>query len=213
MMKCLICQGSNLQVWDVSANPKRTYFKCEQCDYLFMDPEQRWSEEQEVERYRLHQNQVTDGYLKFFEPLIVEIEKYRKPHQIKALDFGCGPEPVLAELLKQKSWKTTFYDPLFFPDQNVLKNKYDLVTSTEVWEHLYQPIAVLDQLQDLLSSSALLAVMTSSPPNQEEFSSWSYRRDMTHVGFFSEKAMKFIAQRYGWEILFSKSPYWMLHKP
>ena len=212
MVKCLICSNSNLLTWEVSAKPERTYFKCERCDYLFMDPEQRLSSEQEAERYRHHQNQASAGYIKFFEPLVEEIEKQRAANTNKALDFGCGPESVLMDLLKQKSWQVTGYDPLFLQNKNVLKERYDLVTCTEVWEHVHNPILVFDQLQSLLATNSLLAVMTSGYPKNAEFSSWYYRRDLTHIGFFTESTMKVIAEKYNWDLLFAKSPYWIFRK-
>ncbi len=177
-----------------------------------MDPAQRLSVEEESARYRCHQNEASAAYVKFFEPLVAEIEGQRIFGASKALDFGCGPGTVLMDLLKQKSWQVTAYDPLFRPHENVLTQEYDLVTCTEVWEHLHEPTQVFKLLQSLLAPGALLAVMTSAPPESNEFASWQYRRDLTHVGFFSAAAMKFIAAKYNWSLIFAKSPYWVFRK-
>jgi hypothetical protein len=211
-MLCLICSNSNLQIWDVAAKPARTYFRCESCDYLFMDPEQRLSSEQEAERYHQHRNQASEGYIKFFEPLVGEIQRLRITGANKALDYGCGPGTLLMDLLIQKSWFVSCYDPLFLPDENVLTQTYDLVTCTEVWEHLHDPVQVFARLQTLLSSNSILAVMTSAYPSKEDFALWPYRRDMTHVGFFSESTMRIIAAKYNWQLVFAQSPYWVFRK-
>jgi 2-polyprenyl-3-methyl-5-hydroxy-6-metoxy-1,4-benzoquinol methylase len=78
-----------------------------------------------------------------------------------------------------------------YPDKT-----YDLITCTEVLEHLKDPLETLRMLKDRLNPGGILAVMTlfhpvydisSTPdplPCEKVFKAWWYRRDPTHISFF-----------------------------
>jgi cyclopropane fatty-acyl-phospholipid synthase-like methyltransferase len=107
------------------------------------------------------------------------------------LDFGSGPGPVLYELLKQKGFTMTHYDPYFHDDKTVLTKTYDLITSTEVFEHLSNPLTTFKTLANMLNKDGVLAIMTSFHPQDDEtFLSWWYRRDPTHIAFYTETTFK-----------------------
>eukprot|EP01107_Rhizomastix_libera_P007396 TRINITY_DN2205_c0_g1_i2.p1 TRINITY_DN2205_c0_g1~~TRINITY_DN2205_c0_g1_i2.p1 ORF type:complete len:114 (-),score=12.08 TRINITY_DN2205_c0_g1_i2:96-437(-) len=98
------------------------------------------------------------------------------------------------------------YDPYFFPNRDVLTRTYDFITLTEVAEHFYHPYEEFSFLGSLLSSGGILVVMTSFLPNTKgfDFADWYYRRDPTHVVFYTEKTMKDIAKRNNWTCSFPR---------
>lgn len=115
-----------------------------------------------------------------------------------ALDFGCGPQPVLAGLLRERGYTAEAYDPLFFPEEGYREKSFDLICLTEVLEHLADPMETLRELKERLADKGVLAVMTLFHPNDpEKFQKWWYRRDATHVSFYTEKTLGKMTERLG----------------
>lgn len=217
LMDCLLCQSSQTAAFQVTKKPERSYFHCGQCDLIFMDPHQRPSAQEEKARYDFHQNDGSSGHQAFLSPLVEDILTYISEqktdiHSLKALDFGCGPHPFLSLLLGHKGLQVTNYDLFYFPDQDHLRRNYHVITSTEVWEHFAHPRAEIARLVRILKEGGLLAVMTSAHKGEGAFHDWYYRRDETHVTFFSEKSMQWIAQEFHLKLVKAKSPYWLFVK-
>lgn len=114
----------------------------------------------------------------------------------RALDFGCGPGPVLADLMRDRGFEVEVYDPFFQPDKDVLEGPYDVITSTEVMEHVTGTIGAWETLVEALKPGGILAVMTHLHPGKEGFDGWWYHRDPTHIRFFSERTLSWIAARF-----------------
>lgn len=182
-----------------------------------MNPAERLGPQEEKARYDLHQNEGAAGYFSFLEPLVKEIDSYLttaglSPSQLSALDFGCGPTTVLSNLFSEKGYKAYNYDIYYYPDQDLLRRNYHVITSTEVWEHFYHPKQEIEKQLRLLKGGGLLGVMTSAHRGEAAFHDWHYRRDLTHVSFFSEKTMKWVAETYKLHVHKAKSPYWIFQK-
>ncbi|HWU42930.1 MAG TPA: class I SAM-dependent methyltransferase [Bdellovibrio sp.] len=216
-MECVLCKTPHSAAFKVIQKPERNYFHCPICDLIFMSPDEHLSAAQEKARYDHHQNEDMKGYRAFLEPLVKDLEQYaqssrRPPSEIQVLDFGCGPTAFLGNWLTEKSFRVTNYDLYYQPDQEALKKNYHVITSTEVWEHLQKPLEEISKLVNLLKPGGLLAVMTSSHKGEAAFHDWYYRRDLTHVTFFSEKTMKWIANHFHLQLTKSRSPFWIFKK-
>ena len=121
-----------------------------------------------------------------------------KPQIQTALDFGSGPGPVLAELLQEQGFKTDIYDKYFSSEKVYLNKKYDLITATEVFEHLKDPLSSVKLLKSHLNKNGILAIMTLFHQNNDEhFKKWWYRRDSTHISFYTPKTFEFMAELLG----------------
>lgn len=193
-MRCPICE-STTNSFDHEKLSK-TYHACPACEYIFLDPAFYVSQEREHAQYAQHQNSMENqGYVAMFERFIAFFQVIL-PNVRTALDFGSGPGPVLCELLKQRGIKTAIYDLYFAPHPSALTHRYDLITSTEVIEHLASPMAVLLELKALLHEGGYLALMTQfHPRNREAFCTWWYPRDPTHIGFFTPKTFEIIGKK------------------
>lgn len=216
-MNCLLCESAQPARFKVVKKPERAYFHCPDCDLIFMDPAERLTPELEKQRYDLHQNESTAGYNAFLEPLVNKLDSYFRsagvnPNQLTVLDYGCGPTAFLSSLLLKKGYMPSNYDLYYFPDQDQLRKTYHAITSTEVWEHLYDPKIEIERQLRLLKAGGLLAIMTSAHRGEAVFHDWHYRRDLTHVVFYSETVMKWIAQKYRLQLLHSQSPYFLFQK-
>ena len=178
------------------------YSRCPECTLIFRDPAQWPTAEQERSRYLLHANDASHaGYVAFLRQLADAVTP-RLEKGACGLDFGCGPTPVLSSLLADAGFPCEAYDPFFAPDEELLRKVYAFVVCSEVAEHLHDPGATLALFGRLLERGGVLGVMTRFYPVQESFATWWYRRDSTHVCFYAESTMRWIANRYGWAIEF-----------
>jgi len=116
------------------------------------------------------------------------------------LDFGCGPEPVLKVLLNRLGIEVDIFDCYFFPQKTFLNKRYDLITCTEVFEHLKNPLETLILLESLLNEDGVLAVTTLFHTTSNDFSKWWYRRDSTHICFYSPHTFKWIEEHFNFTI-------------
>jgi hypothetical protein len=122
----------------------------------------------------------------------------RLPAGSSGLDYGCGPGPALAAMLREAGHEVAFFDPFFRPDRAVLERQYDFVTCTETAEHFHRPADEFDRLMTLVRPGGWLAVMTCFQTNDAPFATWHYRKDPTHVVFYREETLRILAARRGW---------------
>ncbi len=186
---CWLCNCDGVLIEEVF-EPK--YFQCPNCDLIFIDDDFILNQKQEKERYSIHNNSLDNlGYVKMLNNFIVEAVAPFTNKLDSGLEFGCGPGPVLSQLLSSMGIKMDIYDPYFFNDKSFESKKYDLITSTEVLEHVRNPKEVLDVLVSILNKNGILSIMTLFHDNCD-FKTWWYRRDSTHICFYSSKTCYWI---------------------
>ncbi|MGY5451228.1 methyltransferase domain-containing protein [Agarivorans sp. MS3-6] len=193
-MKCLLCSTPSPN--DFYRNKARQYWHCAVCDLIFVDPNDVLSAAAEHAHYNLHNNDPQDqAYLNFLrrvsEPVIAALKQ-----PAIGLDFGCGPGPALSHLLAQAGHQLLNYDPIYYPDEQRLQQTYRFITCTEVVEHFNYPAKAWQCLMDLLQRPGLLAVMTKRHWGMDVFPHWHYKNDPTHVVFYSDKTLHWLADRY-----------------
>ena len=182
MMHCPLCQHASCAPFAKIA--ERRYFRCPACLLTFLDPAQRLDPAAERTHYDLHDNNPDDPhYRAFLDRLAQPLIKRLTPGS-QGLDFGCGPGPALAIMLRERGFEMEVYDPIYAPNERVLSRQYDFVTCTEVAEHLYQPDKVFALLATLVRPNGWLGVMTGLLTEEIDFSRWHYHRDPTHVCFY-----------------------------
>jgi 2-polyprenyl-3-methyl-5-hydroxy-6-metoxy-1,4-benzoquinol methylase len=115
----------------------------------------------------------------------------------RGLDFGCGPGPALAAILREAGFDMVLYDSFFAPDVTAFAKPCDFICATEVVEHLHHPGRELERLWALLKPGGWLGIMTKLVRNQQAFGAWHYKNDPTHVSFFSEATWRWWAQGHG----------------
>lgn len=201
MKECKICSQITAKICDQKTS--QTYYRCQNCGFVFLDDSMIITSESEHKHYSKHNNTFEcRGYVEMFEKFIEEFVKPLKSKIKTALDFGCGEGKVLAKLLEMEGFKTDYYDLYFFSEKVYETKKYDLITSTEVFEHLKDPLEYFKLLKQHLNKNGYLIIMTKFPPKcDEEFLKWWYRRDITHISFFTPNSFDTLAQIVGYKII------------
>ncbi len=191
--RCPLCQTANGRPFDQDS---RAYFRCPVCALVFVLPHQFLSPQEEKSVYDLHQNSADDpGYRRFLGRLFTPVSQRLPPHS-HGLDFGSGPGPTLAAMFEEAGHSIEIYDPFYAPEIKRLQQQYDFIVATEVAEHLHQPGPELDRLWSCLKPNGLLGIMTKRVINRDAFSRWHYKRDPTHVCFFSIETFQWLADHW-----------------
>lgn len=176
----------------------RDYFACPMCEVRFLDPRQLPSRECERAHYLLHENHSDDPRYRRFLSKLADPLLALLPPGSRGLDYGCGPGPALATMLREAGHQVAVYDPFFAPDRSVLERTYDFVTCTETAEHFHRPGPEFDRLMGMVRGGGWLAIMTCFQTDDLKFANWHYRKDPTHVVFYREATFRWLAAQSGW---------------
>ncbi len=190
---CPLCQSNEIAKYHFQKKYQREFYICAVCDLRFIDRDKLLSLDQERERYDQHTNNIrTSGYESFLRRLANPV-KANYPLKSRGLDFGCGPYPMLTEILNEDGFKDIdAYDPIFRNDKSYLGKNYDFITMCEVIEHIYNIKDDLSQVFSLLSGNGRLIISTGLYDSSISFEKWHYINDVTHINIMSEKTMKWI---------------------
>ncbi|GAO29350.1 putative methyltransferase associated with DUF414 [Geofilum rubicundum JCM 15548] len=120
---------------------------------------------------------------------------------MEGMDFGCGPNPVLARMLEKNDCACSYYDPFFFPE--LPDERQDFIFATECFEHFFDPNQELKLLTALLRPDGTLTIMTNFWDETMDVANWWYLKDSTHVSFFHTKTFEYICTRYGYDLAYS----------
>ncbi len=208
-MYCRVCRSDDLRILDF----EQRYYYCNNCQAIFIEKKEIVRPEEEKERYMGHDNShQNEGYVEMFKDFL-EVGVFPFIQDLNnVLEFGCGPGPVLADLLEKEDYQVDKYDPYFFPDRVFENKKYDLITSTEVFEHFSEPRKEMKFLKHHLKYGGYLAVMTSFHPGPEKFADWWYKWDPTHIIFYNLNTFQKIAEDYNLKIIYTNGEKYILFK-
>jgi len=193
---CPVCRSPGPRPFAELAG--RRYFRCETCLATFLHPAQRPGPEAERAQYDLHQNDPDDPRYRRFLARLAGPLRARLAPGATGLDYGCGPGPALAAMLREAGHPMALWDPVYAPDPAPLGQRHDFVTCTEVAEHFHDPAAEFDQLGGLLRPGGWLGVMTCFQTDDAAFARWHYRLDPTHVVFYRRETLAHVAALRGW---------------
>ncbi len=197
---CPLCKTTNSSKF--YKEKFREYLRCLSCDFVFVPKMYHLSDAEEKSRYDTHNNDPNDHrYRHFLSQLLVPLLE-RIQQKSNGLDFGSGPGPTLSLMLEECGHSVDLYDKFYANDISVFEKKYDFITATEVVEHLSEPMEEISRLSGILNNQGYLAVMTQILTSQIEFSSWYYKNDPSHIGFFTKKSLNFLASYLNIEVSF-----------
>ncbi|MCB0413701.1 MAG: methyltransferase domain-containing protein [Bdellovibrionales bacterium] len=179
----------------------REYFSCNCCDLVFLHPEHRLSYRDEKLRYLEHENAVSDlKYMNYLKQLWDFVEESLGEVFSPGLDYGCGPAKGYERLLEGRCQIDSF-DPYFYPHTIMKADSYQFILCSEAAEHFYSPFEQFQEMQKLLRPKGFLGLRTELRNPSIDFEKWYYRLDPTHVVFYSEKTLLWLAQELDLEII------------
>jgi SAM-dependent methyltransferase len=196
---CPLCKKLNSYKYCYAEN--RIYLHCKVCDLVYVSKSDFISLEKEKQKYDNHQNSPQDqGYVDFLNRLLNPLCSLL-PQNAKGLDFGSGPGPTLNIIMKNNGYNMDIYDFFYHNHKSVFKNSYDFITTTEVIEHLHNPYDELQRLWYILKNGGYLGIMTAFRPKFEKFQNWYYKRDLTHIRFFTINTFIWLANELKAELI------------
>ena len=174
----------------------RLFYKCMECDGIYLDKKLRPDKETEKARYNTHNNDVHDiGYQRFVSPITSAILNNFTFYD-KGLDFGAGTGPVISKILKDNNYCIEQYDPYFHNKPILLTKKYNYIACCEVIEHFYNPKKEFHLLKKMLDSNGKLYCMTDIFDESIDFHQWYYKNDPTHVFIYQLKTFEWIKRKF-----------------
>ena len=197
---CPLCKSQNTTHY--LRDSFREYLICTDCSLVFVPKTFHLSEKEEKQRYDLHKNDPTDPRYRAFLSRICNPMKARLPKRARGLDFGCGPGPTLSLMFQAHGYTVDIYDKFYAHNPEVFQRKYDFVTATEVVEHLKNPQHELQRLYHLIEPGGILGIMTKLVIDKSAFENWHYKRDTTHICFFSKPTFEWLGKAWQSEIEF-----------
>ena len=207
---CPLCRHPAAQSYH--SDRVRSYYQCGNCALVFVPPEYHLSLEGERAYYDLHENSLQDqGYRRFLSRCAIPLLGELMPAS-EGLDFGCGPAPLLAQMLAEAGHRVELYDSYYVPNAGAMKRDYDFIVATEVIEHLSAPGEELQRMWERLRPGGVLALMTKLVISPERFANWHYIRDPTHISFFSVPTFRWLAEKLQAELEFADSDVIFLRK-
>lgn len=182
------------------------YHACDFCGFISKDKEDHVSAQAQHTIYDSHHNSIEDPvYVAYFNHFLSKaVFPYIRNGKC-GLDFGSGPSPVLAQLLTDTyGYDMEIYDLFYSPIKSYLSKTYDLITVTEVVEHLENPLNYFALFSEHLNKDGVLAIMTHFHHHRDEdFLHWHYIRDRSHISFFSERTFEIIADKLKLKIVYT----------
>jgi SAM-dependent methyltransferase len=227
-LNCPLCQSTNTHLLHQQQQSKKQqqlqqqqqqnkiYNKCNECTLIFLLPQFYLNQKDEKARYDEHNNVMNDGYKNFLSIAINSLLPHITRESV-GLDFGCGPNPALSQIMKEEYGiqHVSNYDVYYHCNDELITNRehyYDFIISTEVVEHLYEPIKQFTLLNQLLKPGGHLCIMTGMKFEEKQFGNWWYIRDPTHVVFYQHSTMQWIAQHFGLQVQFPHVNVALFHK-
>lgn len=197
-LHCPLCDSVDVPLFH--SYDKRQSYHCAVCDLVFVPKAYHVSVQEERAVYLLHENHIeNEGYVAMFRRALAEIMPHVTPRRI--LDYGCGYEPVLQQILQGDGYHCDIYDAHFFPE--LPDGEWDLIVSTEAFEHFANPAAEIERMLSRLQPGGSLGIMTRLRTEAIEFASWHYSKDPTHITFYSPACFEWIAARYNLRVVHS----------
>jgi len=231
MNECRICGSKNVkfdkELQSIIGDNLLRYFICEHCGTIMESADiiPKYEEESLFNSPLSIKYYVETGAGLFFLALqlqlikkILESKFSSVPENMKFLDVGTGFGFSLV-MAQQLGWDTVGVEPssmgkigsqmlglknlvsCYLEDSNLPKSSFDIVTSSEVIEHILEPDAFIQNLQKYLAPKGFILLTTpNADANQLVEDEWleAYAPGL-HLNIFSPRSITLVLNRNGFE--------------
>ncbi|WP_432723351.1 class I SAM-dependent methyltransferase [Jeongeupia wiesaeckerbachi] len=204
------------------------YVRCSECGYCFCPEICSWSMP-EFDRHIYNSDYIS------IDPDYVEARPTANasilqsmfkdfPIHIKHLDYG-GGNGLLSGLLKEKGWNSSTFDP--YVTRNIAVDtigRYDLITAFEVFEHVPDPNALMDNISQLVSDDGVIlfsTLVSDGHISDNKRLDWWYASPRNgHISLYTKNSLERLANKCGFKfgsfsdgfhMMFRNSPPWAAH--
>lgn len=209
-MQCKICTGKAVKFCEKdftheNLTPKKKeykavfdYYLCTQCHLCFCPEIMSWKPDKFASLiYNKEYSKVDPGFSGLrasgnSDGLRSKYNPFKGAH----LDFGGGSKGLLSQSLSNKGWNSKTYDP--FGKQSFIgrTEKFDLITSFEVFEHTTDPVEMLDKLTKLLASNGEILFSTEVHDKELDKDWWYLNARAGHIALYSTFTLEVLATKF-----------------
>jgi SAM-dependent methyltransferase len=120
-------------------------------------------------------------------------------------EFGMSADGLEVSTAEADYARDTFGIELLRGDLSVVSERYDVLTSFNVLEHVKEPTKLLEQMSERLNPGGLLVVTTPNPScihrRLRGLSRWNMVWPPHHINLFTRAALQELLARQGFEVL------------
>ena len=180
------------------------YYLCRGCGFCFAPGFSKWSlEEFEKNIYNPQYHQVDPDYESLRpEANAATLKKILagKEEEIRHLDYG-GGNGQLSDLLQQAKWDSISWDPFVDKERPVESlGRFNLITAYEVFEHVPDVNALMNNLDMLLSQDGIILFTTMISDGSilaDKRLTWWYASPRNgHISLFTRKSLGLLAETF-----------------
>ncbi len=218
-IKCIICDNATQ---DIFTRGKYHFLKCEECTFIFVDPHQLkkdYYKQYENSLLSLKYYQATQSYdhRSFVERLAMIDKLVSKAGNLLEIGSNIG---TFLKAAQEKGWKTVGIEPnkavqqytrqnlpntliynKFFNSRTArnITEKYDLIYSSDVIEHVDDPVAFITAAKNLLKRNGLLVMVT---PDFDSILTRAFQiKPKEHLTYFNKRSITKLSNITGLEIV------------
>jgi SAM-dependent methyltransferase len=178
-----------------------SYHRCDECGFLFTAFFDDWTQE-DFRRfiYNADYRLVDPEYAGIRPRLVAEHLARFMGGMVDAriLDYGAGAGQFAERMAELGFPHVTSYDPFSMPERP--EGRFDIITCTEVLEHVPFPLPALQEMQALLNDGGCIILgETLQPPDIDAVrANWWYVAPRNgHVSTFADRTLVAVAEQLG----------------
>jgi SAM-dependent methyltransferase len=178
------------------------YYQCVKCNFCFTDILDNIDHTQVYDKnYWEGQDPDWSGRVNQSLRLVMLANSLlnKDPSNLDILDFGCGMGTFIEagrKQLQMNIWGHDIIEPKFGTDyflKELPKNKFDVIISCEVIEHLPFPVEIITDIIQSLKPGGVFAFQTALYDPKGEKRNWWYVGPANgHISFYSKEAFDYL---------------------